>query len=383
VVAVSNLDEAKENFAALAGIDIDGLDATKTVTDNGVGKLTWTPSPEGADNIATVDVESSLLPRLRQIVYCTSEQTGKNFFGQNVTGTAYYRFGDVVRDKEGYYWVCVRPCFEPDKGTSHWINIFNASASGDNKAIPEKYIQGKWSNQAKYNNATIMLPTKLPFDAQHTFNLSQLVWALINPTEYENTYKRSRYNALGHFDAQYNGRLFIERVANFWNQPTENSYTVWEILFNRTQEQMRSMNQLEFLNQGYSWKLGYTAKAYRYKSNDYRAMFKSGEDDYLEFDVRQGFDIRNYASDPNGSKNIQNKELDQFYSYGKFKSGRWVIRYATGKELDGVHFSPYEPLTNCTDIYVYNKKTNKNPRTALETEDDIAGQVSRKINNIE
>ena len=378
VKVVNDLEEAKIDFASLAGIDTEGLDAAKTVTDEGVGTLTWTPSPGGADNLATVDVSSPLLPRLRQIIYCTSEQTGKNgVIFDNVKGTAYYRFGDVVRHDDGYYWVCVRPCFEPDKGDSHWINIFNASASGDGMKIPDKYLQKKWDNKDKYGNAPIVLPTKLPAEDQHTHNLSQLIQALLNPADYENTYKHHSYYALGGFSPKYNGRLFVERVAGYWDQPTANGYTVWQILFNRTREQMKEFTELDFFNQGYSWGLfdGNKATIYYYQSKDYRTSYKSIRK--MTFDVTRGFDVRAFAGDPEASTNIQ-KELVQFFdgitdTGSAEKSGRWLIRYASGKDLAGSILapSPYEPLPNTRDVYVYNKETNKNVRTELETEEMI------------
>ena len=378
VKVVNDLEEAKIDFASLAGIDTEGLDAAKTVTDEGVGTLTWTPSPGGADNLATVDVSSPLLPRLRQIIYCTSEQTGKNgVIFDNVKGTAYYRFGDVVRHDDGYYWVCVRPCFEPDKGDSHWINIFNASASGGGMKIPDKYLQKKWDKKDKYGNAPIVLPTKLPAEDQHTHNLSQLIQALLNPTDYENTYKHHSYFALGGFSPKYNGRLFVERVADYWDQPTANGYTVWQILFNRTREQMKEFTELDFFNQGYSWGLfdGNKATIYYYQSTEYRASYKSIRK--MTFDVTRGFDVRAFAGDPEASTNIQ-KELVQFFdgitdTGSAEKSGRWLIRYASGKDLAGSILapSPYEPLPNTRDVYVYNKETNKNVRTELETEEMI------------
>ena len=384
VIVVSGLEEAKADFASLAGIEIDGLDGTKTVTDQGVGTLTWTPSDSGADNVATVDVNSPLLPRLRQIVYCTSEQTGKNgAVFDNVKGTAYYRFGDVVKDNAtGYYWVCVRPCFEEgDKGDSHWINIFNASASGDGKKIPEKYLQTKWDHKEKYGNAPIVLPTKLPAEDKHTHNLAQLIQALLRPDSYEGTCKQFPHAALGGFDYEYNGRLFVEAVAEFWKENTDNGYNVWQILFNRTYEQMLGLTELDFINQGYKWGLlaGNTASVYCYKSKEYRTNIKAS--DNMEFDVTRGFDVRAYASDPDASDDI-GKEMKQFYSYGanSYSYGRWVIRYASGKDLAKtiLNPSPYEPLPNTTNVYVYNLKTNKNVRTPLETERDLGATTDTR-----
>ena len=379
VKVVNDLEEAKADFASLAGIGIDGLDAPKTVSDQGVGTLTWTPSASGADNLATVDVQSSLLPRLRQIVYCTGEQTGKNgIFGDNVKGTAYYRFGDVIMDQDGYYWVCVRPCFAPDKGDSHWINIFNAGDPAKG-TIPDKYLQKKWDNKSKYNNATIVLPTNLPAEAKHTHNLAQLIQALLNPGDYEETCKKNSTAALGGFDYEYNGRLFVEKVAAYWDEQLSTGYTVWQTLFNRTHAEMQALSELDFINQGYTWGMfaGNTASVYCYKSKDYRTIFKPS--DKMEFDVTRGFDVRAFASDPQASANIAN-DMKQFYSNGAQSFGRWVIRYATGKDLakSFLNPSPYEKLDHTVNVYVYNQKTNKAVRSDLETERDLGATTDTR-----
>ena len=55
VVIVADLDMAKNHFSGLANIDFDKLSTSQTATIEGVGSLTWTPSPEGANNLAVVE----------------------------------------------------------------------------------------------------------------------------------------------------------------------------------------------------------------------------------------------------------------------------------------------------------------------------------------
>lgn len=100
VVAVADIDYAKMNFSSITGIASDMLSSVQSQTIEGVGTLTWTPSAEGANNLATVDVNTKLIPHLSKIIYCTTEQAGEN--GSTFEGTAFYRFGDVVEDAEGY-----------------------------------------------------------------------------------------------------------------------------------------------------------------------------------------------------------------------------------------------------------------------------------------
>ena len=119
VVVVGDIDEARLKFSSLANVSTSELQAVKVVRQSGVGTLTWTPSAQGAENMAEVTVDTKLIPRLKTIVYCTQDQVGKNFGGFN--DVCYYRFGDVVRDAQGYYWVCVRPSHAPNKDKSHAV----------------------------------------------------------------------------------------------------------------------------------------------------------------------------------------------------------------------------------------------------------------------
>ena len=164
VVVMADLDLAKDHFSGLANIEFDKLSTSQTVTIEGVGSLTWTPSAEGASNLAVVDVNTKLIPHLTRLIYCTNEQVGEN---GSFKGTAYYRFGDVVEDNQGYYWVCVRPYFGSGTGAQNsycwWINIINAdpttgkSSSGKVPGIPFGNIKRDWDN--KFNGNTILLPT--------------------------------------------------------------------------------------------------------------------------------------------------------------------------------------------------------------------------------
>ena len=39
-------------------------------------------------------------------------------------GDPYYRFGDVVKDKNNCYWISVRPAYSPNsKEDTHWMSF--------------------------------------------------------------------------------------------------------------------------------------------------------------------------------------------------------------------------------------------------------------------
>ena len=151
IIVVDNLEDAREEFSKLADKDVSEIGTKLTINGGAAGSMTWEQSAEGAQNLASVTVSVPVIPHLQKIVYCTEEQVGDN--GTSMKGTAYYRFGDVIRDSQGYYWVCVRPAFAPRnkkecsaKGDSHWINIFNGAESGGGKPMPSANVKTKWDN---------------------------------------------------------------------------------------------------------------------------------------------------------------------------------------------------------------------------------------------
>lgn len=349
LVIVSSLDEAMTDFASMADVEVSRLTSTVTVQTAGVGRLTWTPSPQGAQNLAEVEVDTKLIPQLQKIVYCTSEQTGQNgLIWDSMKGVAYYRLGDVVCDEKGYYWVCVRPSFAPDKGDSHWINVFNAAESGDYKSIPSEYVCGKYNYLEKYGFQTIKLPLKIPYSRKHIHNFTNLIWALLQPGNYHSLVGEG--NGLCGFKYTYHGEKFLNDVNKFWNEKIE-GFDIWQKIFNTSYGDMQNLHSMRFFYKDYSWWWGNEATMWSYIADNYEQTMQgseSGDKDSYNV-VDNGFDVNFLAHDP--------------LSQGKYMQsqfgGTWILRYKSGAQLckDG-KYDPYDKLTGCTDIYCYNKKKN-------------------------
>ena len=372
IVVVNDLDEAREKFAKLA--DKEASEIGKTLTLNGgsrAGTLEWKQSDEGAANIAVVTVKSKIIPHLDEIVYCTEEQVGDNAKASSMKGTAYYRFGDVIRDSQGYYWVCVRPSFAPRnkkecsaKGDSHWINIFNGSESGGGKPMPSANVKTKWNNLKKYNYQTIKLPTALKYDIDHIGNLLDLIWAMLNPNDYKDCVLKRGWPALGNFPYEYNGIRFVEQVCDLWGEPY-NGYTIWQILFNHTYDEMKGLKKIIFYYQGYSWPSGQSGHVWGRSSTSY-GMRGESDKESINF-VKDGFDVTYYAQ--------CNNEMVYTSRFSKGGVGRWVVRYAKGEDLlsKGQKYDFYKNIAGTTDIYNYNKEMHITPgaNTPAQMENDL------------
>ena len=374
IVVVNSLDEAKSKFASLSGVAVSELGGEKTVSQGGVGKLTWTPSKAGAQNLAEVKVDTKLIPHLQKIIYCTEDQVGENggLFGDTVTGTAYYRLGDVVKDKEGFYWVCVRPSFDQgNKGKSHWINLFNGHVD---PGMPKDYIYSKYNNVKKYNNRTILLPTQLKSSREHMTNLSNLFFALLNPQRnYEDVLgsDKNKANAgLCGFDYKYHGKNFLTNVARFWDNTKVDGMTIWEVLFNNTHEKLEDTKNMILLYKGYRWRVGTTGYVWEFSTEPgFNKTIPGSEDGDMKlysFGDR-GYDINRYNGNSFYETSVENPP--QFGSTGHYY---WVVRYKTGQELmvNG-DYSPYEHLNGCTDIYRYNAKTSYDAHSDILTDDKV------------
>ena len=374
IVVVSDLNEAREKFAKLADMEATQIGKTLTLNGGAAGTMQWEQSAEGAQNIAVVTVKSSIMPRLEEIVYCTEEQVGDNASASSMKGTAYYRFGDVIRDSQGYYWVCVRPSFAPrdkkecsSKGDSHWINIFNGSQSGGSKAMPTANVKTKWNNLKKYKYQTIKLPTALKYDREHIINLSNLIWAMLRPDTYYDLVNKRGWMALGKFPYEYNGRRYVEQVTDFWNEQY-NGYTIWQILFNHTYDEMKGLKKMIFYYQGYSWTSGESGHVWGLATTDYDSV--SGEDKEKINFVKDGFDVTYYAQSTD--KKVY---VNRFSNDGNGIVGRWVVRYAKGEDLlsKGQKYDFYKNIAGTTDIYRFNNEMNitAGPTTPAMKEEDF------------
>ena len=382
LIIVADLDDAKANFAAIAGCEPEELDGPKTISAGNYGSMTWEISEPGAPNIATVDVKSPLF-KTTQLTYCTEEQAPDN--ASNITGNCYYRVGDVVEDKDGFYWVCVQPSFLGKKNNdSYWVNIFNAAESGRGEnteklpGIPKSNIYSSSHKIKKYNNNTILLPTGLKENRQQIFYLCNLLWAMTKPTQYKPV--KGKGDPMGFADLpwKYHGSKYMEKVADGWR-----GNGIYEKLFNRTEDQMKNMATLNFFYNGYHWKTGTTAGVWIYTSDGYKTKYTgSTKNDDKLFEMKSagfGFDVHRYVSDPEQDKNCASTNQKGMAPAQQFGNnyGYWVIRVATGKQLDK-KYDPYKKMSTVSDIYNFNLQNAMSNRVGSKaqppTEEDFNGE---------
>jgi hypothetical protein len=364
LIIVSNLDDAKANFSTIAGCAPEELNTTKTVSAGSYGSMTWNISEPSAPNIATVEVKSPLL-KTTKLIYCTEEQSPDN--ASNITGNCYYRLGDVIEDPDGFYWVCVQPSFLGKKfNDSYWVNIFNAAESGRGvntkklPGIPSKFICSKYNKNKKYNNNTILLPTGLKENRQQTFNFCNLLWALLNTNYFFNEVVGYGFNVVAGLPAKYHGRTYFRLLGEKWDK-----YGIYEKIFNHSKKELERMDRVYFFYNGYHWKTGTTAGVWIYESTGPKLNYTgSVKDDDTLFEMVKagyGFDVRRYASDPLQDKDCASTGKDGMPPAKQFNNqndknvwGIWVMRVATGKQLDK-KYNHYKPMNKMSNICNFNE----------------------------
>jgi hypothetical protein len=354
VVATNDVETAAARFAELAGnpAGFSEIMTGYSYSLEGVGKLTYKRGSATEPYLAQVDVDLKQVPHLKKILYQTPEQQGNN---GSFDGAAYYRFGDVVKDGQGSYWVCVRPSFGPEgKGDSHWISV-STPLSDEN------------TYHYKYKDTDYYLPTGLGKSLEHMQNLCEMLYAMIYPDKWLSNLSSSPRPKFFHdFDFsknyKYHNIYFWKRVAEAWEA---NDQALYAKVFKCSKEKLQAAMDdpdkgLNFVYNGYSWKTGWNGGVYHaqftngtgkesnmHKMKDDGAVKKYLKD--MPVDFRQGPD-------------------EKFFDDGRL---RFILRYKTGKQLGGGKYHEKTAISNVVGEYVYNEmhKVNLNDNPEVTTQD--------------
>ena len=174
-IAATCADDAKEFLSSLIGEDVSENSYGWSLSGFGSFSLTVSPDAEQEDTklYATLEVNISLLPELHTIKFVPYSvlPEGNNKF----SGTPYYHAGDIIkRNKDGSYWMCVRPSGgSAKKDYSYWICL-NPSVNGVVQTVEKSYtIDGQ---QKKGIYAKKLMSEKVAKATIHTLHMLSLAW---------------------------------------------------------------------------------------------------------------------------------------------------------------------------------------------------------------
>ena len=360
LILVNDADAALARFAALIGTEVPDYTVSYDWTLDGAGSLTYRKQNDGTA-WATVDVD------LKRLVYCSPEQQGLN---ARFEGTAYYRFGDVIRKKNDDgnwdYWICVRPMFSKEKKQDmHWVTLSD---------LPTK-------NVLRYDASTkdiYYLPTKISgsYSKIHWQNAAETLFAILHPQQWRDNLDNTANKKLGVFNdfsrtkINYHNQYFWQRVQNGWQK-----HDLFETLLHFDRSVLTSdMKSIRFIYYGYSWRwtlswdLTLWAQEYGGMDNNFHT-FKALEK--TENVKNKPFNVHLYG------KNGEHSD-----GYVPFPRFTYPCRYSTGKALAG--FSPSEYTTMAStangieDVYVYNTEYGIVPGRQTDPEECTKNMLESK-----
>ena len=354
VVATNDVETAAARFAELAGnpAGFSEIMTGYSYSLEGVGKLTYKRGSATEPYLAQVDVDLKQVPHLKKILYQTPEQQGNN---GSFDGAAYYRFGDVVKDGQGSYWVCVRPSFGPEgKGDSHWISV-STPLSDEN------------TYHYNYKGTDYYLPTGLGKSLEHMQNLCEMLYAMIYPDKWlDNLSSSPRPKFFHDFDFsknyKYHNIYFWKRVAEAWEA---NDQALYAKVFKCSKEKLQAAMDdpdkgLNFVYNGYSWKTGWNGGVYH-------AQFTNGTGKESNMHkMKDDGAVKKYLKDM--PVDFRNGPDEKFFDDGRL---RFILRYKTGKQLGGGKYHEKTAISNVVGEYVYNEmhKVNLNDNPEVTTQD--------------
>ena len=386
IVSVNSLTAAVDRFNGLTQSSITETTTSYTWQDKRVGSLVWNLTSDNS-SWATVDVSIPSVPSLHKIIYRSPEQGDTNgSVGDN--GSAYYRFGDVIKrnrqeDGSPEYWICVRPAFGPEgKGKSHWVSVsplpmshiwpYN-STKADQQGMPFTA-----SNGMEYG-----LPTLIGDDVEWHQDLAEMLFAIMYPEEwFTNAFNLYSTNILGMIDGlrifndfgrdnlKYHNKEFWKNVQQQWK-----AKNIVQAVFGVTYDEMAAAlnpnnanaQGLHLLYNGYSWNTTTSNKPKLFQLH-----YTSGEGDKEKNMHKQTKTTvsaqvvtpRNQVeSNTNFPLNVFNLYLNRPYlSEARFfgdDKPRWIVRYATGEELsNNGNYDPQQPIAGFSknnEVYRYYK----------------------------
>ena len=297
----------------------------------------------GGASLATVDVSIKQMPGLSQIIYKTPEQMGEN---ASFSGTAYYRFGDVVEktDKNGHtdFWICIRPSFGPaGKGESHWISV---------SPLPEENLPQQEKGELSNLNHKGLCNTQ-----EYLVDLAEVLYAMTDAKQWsinlikDDGYKKLKY--LWDFDFkqryEYHDLAYFDKLGEEWEK-----INLFQTIFGLTREEMRqhlSTKGLSMIyNQGTISGNDITLKVVRYDGMNLKTKheFKSTSRwDTKAFDINALIGDKGYIDD----NRVVTGVGDRY----------WVVRYASGATLakgnEAGGYDVHKRMPNCTDEFLYNQ----------------------------
>ncbi len=321
-VATETAAQAIARWNSLTGQSLKSDATTGTWSYEGIGSMTLSIENQ-SDRVATIEIQIPQL-QLERINFVPASKLGTNAS----TFTPYYEYGDVVKDKDGCYWGCVRPAnFLKSKKKSHWMSF--QLVSGNYKTY-----------KANSNRGEHIVPTGLDKDEEKMTYFAELLDILVDPANYENEWwgkSGGRGQGVCDLDNGLYTPAYMKALAKLWD-----SKGIWGKVTGSIGKQYftdaANNQKLTFFYSGYSspmyvstmtlWTATYEGKTL---SNPQKSELKWDMKAENKNDKLKSFDIHEYVeTGKRGNKCTQGPDMAvvvrvREYSGDKEKKLSWAV----------------------------------------------------------
>lgn len=211
---VANLAEAVSMFRTLTGQNIPDNATSSQWSKDGVGSLSFNAT-NSSNETAVIDVNLKQMPKLTQLRLVPASAMGEN---GSFTGDPYYHIGDVLKDGDGRYWICVRSAYSPaGKEDTHWVSMQLITADSKNTKFKSnvRLIKAK---AGKYGQHKIQQQLGNGEETKHLKYFAQLMYILNKPEAYANNYAKGGIleDGLGDLGVQAHSNNYVKNLAKYW-----------------------------------------------------------------------------------------------------------------------------------------------------------------------
>ena len=213
---VANLAEAVSMFRTLTGQNIPDNATSSQWSKDGVGSLSFNAT-NSSNETAVIDVNIKQMPKLTQLRLVPASAMGEN---GSFSGDPYYHIGDVIKDGDGRYWICVRSAYSPaGKEDTHWVSMQLITADSKNTKFKSnvRLIKAK---AGKYGQHKIQQQLGNGEETKHLKYFAQLMYILNKPEAYANNYAKGEVmeDGLGDLSVAAHSNNYVKNLAKYWNE---------------------------------------------------------------------------------------------------------------------------------------------------------------------
>jgi len=216
-IPVGDLAAARNVFCAMTGKFLEDGQTSATLT-NSYYTITYTEKNQ-SDLYAVIDIEMVQMPHLVQLrlVPESALDMNKSAYSWKAGELPFYYTGDVVKDKDGSYWICVRSAWNNTVTSSYWVSL---------NLVEKKNITKRMGKDKVIHRVPINLESH---SADFHNNFAQLMYYITYPDKYVD--KKSNLGGLGEaYTKEMVQQISEAWKADIWSDGEKKNKSLFELI---------------------------------------------------------------------------------------------------------------------------------------------------------